>query len=55
MNEFRQWYLTHSTQITWFLIGLLTMSGFEALLLGNYGSAALSFGIAYLNYMLDRK
>ena len=51
MNKFRQWYIENGTKITWFLIGTLVMAGVEALAHGNYSSAALSFGIAYLNYL----
>ena len=55
MNKFRQWYMTYSNEITWFLIGLLVSSGIEALILGRYVSASISFAIAYLNYILNRR
>lgn len=52
MSKFRDWYITNQDAITWFLIGFLTADGFNALAHGNYGSAALSFGIAALNYAM---
>lgn len=55
MNKFRQWYLTNSTEITWFLIGLLTSTGIDALLRLDYTNAALSFLLAYVNYYLNKK
>ena len=54
MNKFRQWYLTNQIEITWFLIGFLTLSGFQDLSVGNYIGAAVSFGLAYINYALNR-
>jgi len=55
MNKFRQWYTTYNNEITWCLIGFLSSGGIEQLLRQNYGNAALSFGIAYLNYALNRR
>jgi hypothetical protein len=54
MNSFRQWYLTNQTEITWFLIGFLTMLGFQDLGGGNYIGAAVSFGLAWINYTLNK-
>jgi hypothetical protein len=55
MNKFRQWYLNNSNEITWFLIGVLTISGLESLAREQYVHAALSFGIAYLNYFFNKR
>jgi hypothetical protein len=55
MNQFRQWYLRNATEITWFLIGFLTLSGFQDLSVGNYIGALVSFGIAWLNYALSSR
>jgi hypothetical protein len=54
MNKFRQWYLINQTEITWFLIGFLTLSGFQDLNAGNYVGAVLSFGLAWINYALNK-
>ena len=55
MNKFRQWYLRNGKEITWFLIGFLTMGGIDALGRHEYISALITFAIAYLNYYLDKK
>jgi hypothetical protein len=55
MSKFRQWYLTNSTEITWFLIGLLVSSGIDSLARGHYVNAVISFAIAYLNYILNKR
>ena len=55
MNKFREWYLTNSVEITWFLIGLLVSSGIDLLTRGHYVNAAISFAIAYVNYLLRNK
>ena len=55
MNKFREWYINYSNEITWFLIGLLVSGGIESILRENYGQAALSFGIAYVNYILNKR
>jgi len=54
MNRFRQWYLTNQTKITWFLIGFLVLAGIQDLNVGNYVGALVSFGLAYLNYALNK-
>ena len=54
MNEFRQWYLTNQTKITWFLIGFLTYAGLQDLSTGNYAGAAISFGLAWINYAIAK-
>ncbi len=55
MNKFREWYLKYSNDITWFIIGMLVTSGIDSLAREHYGSAALSFGIAYLNYFMNKR
>ena len=55
MNKFRQWYLNNDIQITWFIIGICTLSGLDALARGNYSGAAINFGIAFVNYLLNKK
>jgi hypothetical protein len=53
MNRFKQWYLINQKEITWFLIGFLTLDGLQALGRGDYVGAAISFGLAYINYKLN--
>jgi hypothetical protein len=54
MNRFEQWYTTNSTEITWFVIGMLVGTGIIALAIGNYVSGILNLGIAYINYMWSK-
>ena len=54
MNSFRQWYLRNAKEITWFLIGFLVMAGLQDLSVGNYVGALLSFGLAWVNYALNK-
>jgi hypothetical protein len=55
MNKFRDWYLSNVTEITWFIIGVCTHSGLTALARENYTDAVLNFGLAYLNYILNKR
>ena len=50
MNQIRTWYVRNQTEITWFLIGVLTLTGLEELSRGDYAQAAISFGLVALNY-----
>lgn len=55
MNKFRQWYLHNSTEITWFIIGMCTITGVVSLAAGNYVNGAINLGIAYLNYVMNKR
>jgi hypothetical protein len=55
LDNFRRWYLRNHTEITWFLIGFLIMSGLINLGQGDYLSAVLTFGVAWINYFFSRK
>ena len=52
MNKFKLWYLRNQTEITWFLMGWLVLSGIQDLSQANYIGATISFGLAYINYKL---
>ena len=54
MEKFKYWARMHGTEITWFLIGWLVTSGIRDLFMGNLFGAALSFGVAYLNYAFSK-
>lgn len=49
----RDWYTENQTKITWFVIGVLTMSVLDSLARQEYGWAAFSAFIAWLNYAVD--
>lgn len=55
MDKFRNWYLTNSTEITWFIIGICTFSGIESLAREQYANAVINFGLAYLNYFMNKR
>lgn len=55
MDKFRQWYLHYSTEITWFIIGMCTLTGLSALAREDYTSALINLGIAYLNYVMNKR
>jgi uncharacterized MnhB-related membrane protein len=54
MSAFRTWYITHQDAITWFIIGICVMAGLSSLVVGNYVNAVINFGIAALNYFLNK-
>ena len=54
MYKFRQWYLSNMTEITWFIIGMCVTGGIDSLVRSDYISAALSFTLAYINYILNK-
>lgn len=49
-DHFKRWYMCHSVQITWFLIGWCVLAGIRNLAEGHYASSVMCFGVAYLNY-----
>jgi hypothetical protein len=53
MNSIKAFFLKNQKEITWFLIGFLTLSGLQDLGHGDYLGAAISFGLVYLNYKLN--
>ena len=55
MENFVQWYRSNSVEITWFLIGWLTLGALEALTHENYGIALVDIALAYLNYRLYKQ
>lgn len=55
LERFRQWYLSNSVEITWFVIGAMIMSGLIYVGNGMYLNAAISFAIAWANWYFNRK
>ena len=52
MNKFKQWYVTNQDAITWFIIGILSLSCLSNLYKGDYIWAAVDAAIAYVNFKL---
>jgi len=50
--SFRDWYINNQDEITWFIIGWVSMSCLDNLVRGSYGWAAIDAAIAYLNYRM---
>jgi len=55
LETFRQWYLTNATEITWFVIGAMIMSGSIYFGQGQYVNAVLCWAIAGGNYWFRNK
>jgi hypothetical protein len=55
LEQFRLWYLRNYTEITWFLIGFLVMTGFTQIGREDYLNALISWGIAAVNYWFVKK
>ena len=49
----RRWFMRNGYKVTWFVIGWLVTSGLRDLAMGNFVGALISFGFAYLNYILN--
>lgn len=54
-NKIRNWFYRYNTEITWFIIGAFVAWGIDELLHGNFVSALIDFGVAYLNYILNKR
>lgn len=51
-KKIKDWHTRYDVEITWFLIGVLLDAGLNNLATASYGSAAVCFVIAYLNFIL---
>lgn len=50
MTKFRQWYVRHQDAITWFLIGVLTLSALDYAVKGDWLWVAITAGLIVANY-----
>jgi hypothetical protein len=55
MNKFVFWFRDNQFEVTWFLIGFLCADGFASLARGDSLGALFDFGIAFLNYVLNKR
>lgn len=55
MTKFLMWCNENSLQISWFIIGWMTVEGFNALGRADYYNVAISWGLAVLNYVFARR
>lgn len=52
MNTFRRWYVCNQDAITWFIIGILSLSCLSNLFKGDYIWATIDAAIIYVNFKL---
>jgi len=52
MNRVKLFFYKYRSEINWFLMGWLTLSGFHSLAQGDYTGVAISWGLAFLNFKL---
>ena len=52
MNSFRDWYIRNQDAITWFVIGVLTMSTIDYAARGDWLWAAISTALVFANYKM---
>ena len=50
MNTFRRWYVCNQDAITWFIIGILSMSCLHSFSKGDYIWVAIDVAIIYVNF-----
>ena len=55
MNSIQQWYLHNVTEITWFIIGWLSLDLLHDLGQGNYIGVLIDAALIVLNYSLSKK
>jgi hypothetical protein len=54
MNSFRNWYIRNQDEISWFIIGWMSLATLDALFEGRYIWALINAGIVWLNYSLRK-
>jgi hypothetical protein len=55
LDSLREWYNKYTQEITWFIIGVLSLDFINSVVVGNWGGAGLSALLIFLNYMLVHK
>jgi hypothetical protein len=52
MNQIKQFFYQHRNEITWFLMGWLTLAGLHDLAQGDYVGALINWALAFINFKL---
>lgn len=47
-----QWYIENNVEITWYVLGILTMSVMDSLIKREYSTAGFIFVLMVANYLL---
>lgn len=55
LDKIKYWYHENQFAITWFIIGMCTITGIGSIAAGNYVSGIINLSIAYLNYILNKR
>jgi hypothetical protein len=55
MNSIMRWYSRNYTQITWFIIGWMSMVALVDFGKGNWPAVSFDFALIALNYFLYKK
>jgi len=55
MNRFNAWYSKNYSNITWFLIGFMTLDMLNGIGANQYTEALFSFSIIVLNFVFWRQ
>jgi len=49
-----QWYIENNVEITWYVLGILTMSVMDSLIKRQYAAAGFIFVLMVANYLLRK-
>ena len=55
MNEFVRWFYRYNTEITWFIIGWLSLDLIREFGQGNWAGVAFDAVLIALNYQLNKR
>ena len=54
MSKFRAWYVEYQDEISWFLIGWLSLTAVDCFIEQKYAWAAISAVLVYANYKMSK-
>jgi hypothetical protein len=52
VRSISQWYIENNLEITWYVLGILTMSLMDSLIKREYSAAGFIFVVMVANYLL---
>lgn len=55
LDKIKQWLNENDTEITWYFLGILTMSTLDSLAKGQYWYAGFQFFLIVVNYLLRKQ
>jgi hypothetical protein len=54
VRSISQWYIENNVEITWYVLGILTMSVMDSLIKRQYSAAGFIFVLMVANYLLRK-